>query len=75
MRSPLARILLTGLAVAAIAAIGILANLVLLGYVSPRHDPTGKLTPRADVAQPASPSPSQSSDGDHAETDVEEPDD
>jgi hypothetical protein len=67
--------LLTGLAVAAIAAAGILANFVLLGYANPRHDPIGKLTPRAEITQPASPSPSQSTDGDHTETDVEEPDD
>ena len=75
MRSALARIILTGLAVAATAAAGILANFVLLGYVSPRHDPVGKLTPRAEITQPASSSPLQSSDGDHTVTDVEEPDD
>ena len=75
MRSPLAHMLLTGLAVAAIAAAGILVNVVLLGYATPRNDPIGKLTPRADITQPAPPSSPQSSDGDHTETDVEEPDD
>ena len=75
MRSPLARILLTGLAVAMIASAGILVNVVLLGYANPRHDPIGNLTPRAQVAQRTSPHPPQSTDGDHAEKDVEEPDD
>lgn len=53
MRVRLIRILLTGLAVAALAAAGIAANFFLLGYSDPQVDPVGRLTPRSLTTQPA----------------------
>jgi hypothetical protein len=41
------RIALAAAGLAALAAAAILLNLALLGYAQPRHDPVGKLSPRA----------------------------
>ncbi len=69
------RVLVLALAVAALATAGIVANFVLLGYADTRNDPVGKLTPRADISRPAAPTPTQTTEQEHGEHDVEEPDD
>ena len=73
----LTRIVLVALAVTALAAPGIVANFILLGYAGSRNDRVGKLTPRADITQPASPTPAQTTEGEHHgdEVEIEEPDD
>lgn len=75
MHRRLTRTLLVALAVAALAAAGIVANFVLLGYAEPSNDPVGNLTPRPTITQPAAPAPTQTSDDGRTERDVEEPDD
>ena len=58
--------------VAAAAAAAILLNLALLGYAQPRHDPLGKLSPRAVLRPgpaPAPPVATTTNRGDHAEQD------
>lgn len=75
MRRRLTRILLVGLAIAALATAGIVANFVLLGYADSPSGPVGKLTPRADITPPASPAPSTTSEDERPETDLEAPDD
>ena len=69
------------LAVAALAAAAIAANVFLLGYADSRSDPVGKLSPRATITQPATPGlPSVTTGDDHGhehghDTSGEEPDD
>ena len=75
MPDRLTRAALVALAVVALTTAGIGANFVLLGYADPRYDPVGKLTPRADITQPASPAAPQERDDEHSEENVEEPDD
>lgn len=73
------RLLLVALVVGALVTGGIVANVVLLGYAESRHDPVGRLTPRAVVRQSA---PSRSRidvderpRGDDDSQEAEEPDD
>ena len=77
MQHRLTRIILVALAVTALATAGIVANYVLLGYADARNDPVGNLSPRADITQPTSPTPTQTTQSQHSggEVEVEEPDD
>jgi hypothetical protein len=82
MRGRLTRIVLVGLAVALLAAAGIAVNVLLLEYADSPNDPVGKLSPRADSAQPMPPTVSdettttdETSEDEHGEEEDEEPDD
>lgn len=76
MRRQLTRILFIALAVAALATAGIVANLILLGYVDSRNDPVGKLTPRASITEPNPPASTPTTTTDEGtETELEEADD
>jgi hypothetical protein len=77
MRRRPTRVLLVALAVASLAAAGIVANLVLLGYADSRHDPVGKLNPRATLTAPTPPASTRTATRAHEEpeTELEEPDD
>ena len=75
MNARLSRTLLVALAVLALAGAGIAANVVLLAYADSTNDPVGKLTPRADIRQPASPALTKTTRRDQRDTDVAERDD
>ncbi|HEY7537684.1 MAG TPA: hypothetical protein VH721_06830 [Gaiellaceae bacterium] len=75
MRSRAARILLAVAAALALAATGIAVNFVLLGYADSRHDPVGKLSPRATITQKTPPSSAQTVGGHRGEGDDHEADD
>jgi hypothetical protein len=75
MQSRTVRILLAVTAALALAAAGIAVNFVLLGYADSRHDPVGKLSPRATITQQTSPVPTQTVEGNGREADNEEADD
>ena len=75
MHRPLTRILFVALAVAALAAGGIALNVMLLGQADSRNDPVGKLTPRADISEPAPLPSTPTTTHEQTEPEVEEPDD
>jgi len=79
MSRRLTRILLTALAVAALATAGIVANFVLLGYADSGNDPVGNLKPRASITEPtppaSTPKPTATDGGTETETEPEESDD
>ncbi len=69
------RVLLAVAAALALAAAGIAVNFVLLGYADSRHDPVGKLSPRATITRQTFPVPTQTVGGHVGEADSEEADD
>jgi hypothetical protein len=75
MQTRIVRVLLAIVAAVALTAAGLAVNFILLGYADSRHDPVGKLTPRATITQQTAPASTQTAKGGGSEADSEEADD